>query len=394
MATRADSLSILAVPEERVRAETAAIPWFIWMSAIGVTSAVIGGQWDIAWHRSIGRDAFLTPPHIAIYLCGIIAAVSSAYLILATTFGKGSYPLEATVNVWGFRGPLGAFLTAWGGVAMLTSASFDDWWHAAYGLDVKIVSPPHILLIGGILTIQIGTLVLILGYMNRAEKALRQRYNALFLYVGGMILLLVSTLIMEFTNRPLMHNSLFYRAVVLVIPVVLTGLSRASDSTWSATIIASIYTTVMLGFQWILPLFPAEPKLGPVYQAVNYFVPPQFPLLFIVPALALDMLGPNIQAHRRWIQALIAGSAFFAIFLVVQWPFADFLMSPGARNWFFGAHHIDFGTNPNSFLARSLFRSDANIWTFWQHIGLAALISVFMTRLGIAWGDWMRQVQR
>ncbi len=27
---------------------------------------------------------------------------------------------------------------------MITSAPFDDWWHNAYGLDVKILSPPHV----------------------------------------------------------------------------------------------------------------------------------------------------------------------------------------------------------------------------------------------------------
>jgi len=29
---------------------------------------------------------------------------------------------------------------------MLTSAPFDNWWHNAYGLDVKIVSLPHSIL--------------------------------------------------------------------------------------------------------------------------------------------------------------------------------------------------------------------------------------------------------
>ena len=29
---------------------------------------------------------------------------------------------------------------------MLTSAPFDNWWHDAYGLDVKIISPPHMFL--------------------------------------------------------------------------------------------------------------------------------------------------------------------------------------------------------------------------------------------------------
>ena len=43
--------------------------------------------------------------------------------------------------------------------AMLTSAPFDDWWHNAYGLDVRIVSPPHILLGYGMLGIILGALL-------------------------------------------------------------------------------------------------------------------------------------------------------------------------------------------------------------------------------------------
>ena len=38
-------------------------------------------------------------------------------------------------------------------------------------------------------------------------------------------------------------------------------------------------------FLWILPLFPAEPKLGPVYHPVTHFIPWEFPLLLIIPAL-------------------------------------------------------------------------------------------------------------
>ena len=46
---------------------------------------MVGVHWDISWHRSIGRDTFWTPAHIAIYLCGILAGVSCGYLILSTT---------------------------------------------------------------------------------------------------------------------------------------------------------------------------------------------------------------------------------------------------------------------------------------------------------------------
>ena len=68
-------------------AESAAhIPWYLWCAALAVTSAMIGGRWDVSWHESIGRDTFWTPAHMAIYLCGVLAGVVCGYLILSTTF--------------------------------------------------------------------------------------------------------------------------------------------------------------------------------------------------------------------------------------------------------------------------------------------------------------------
>src|SRR5262245_8249941 len=105
---------------------------------------------------SIGRDSFWTPAHLAIQLGGIIAGGCSTYLILATTFGSRAAPPPASIRVWGFRGPLGAFVSVWGAATMLVSAPFDNWWHSAYGLDVKILSPPHVVLTLGILGVCTG----------------------------------------------------------------------------------------------------------------------------------------------------------------------------------------------------------------------------------------------
>ena len=133
--------------------------------------------------------------------------------------------------MWGFEAPLGAFIAAWGGVAMLTSAPFDNWWHSAYGLDVKILSPPHVLLILGNLAVNMGTLILILGMMNRARDEFRDRLNWLFLYVGGVVLIGLMLMIMEFSWHALMHNGMYYRVVCMVVPLVLAGVARASGET-------------------------------------------------------------------------------------------------------------------------------------------------------------------
>src|SRR5262249_37890404 len=159
-----------------------------WCSVAAVTCAMAGVHWDISWHRSIGRDTFWTPAHIAIHLCGVLAGISCAYLILSTTFSRNAPMRDCSVRMWGFRAPLGAFIAAWGGVAMLTSAPFDDWWHNAYGLDVEILSPPHMVLAIGIFAVLNGAMTLIAGYVNRSEGSSHRLLLALFIYVRGMIL--------------------------------------------------------------------------------------------------------------------------------------------------------------------------------------------------------------
>src|ERR1700681_2822671 len=171
-------------------------PWYIWLCVLAVTSSIVGIHWDISWHRSIGRDSFWTPAHMAIYLCGVLSGVICGFLILSTTFNTASPLRESSVVMWGFHAPLGAFIAAWGGIAMLVSAPFDDWWHNAYRLDVEIISPPHALLFLGNAAIQIGCLILILGQMNRADGPLRRKLEWMFLYAGGMLVLLISIFIM------------------------------------------------------------------------------------------------------------------------------------------------------------------------------------------------------
>jgi hypothetical protein len=355
---------------------------------------MVGGQWDISWHRSIGRDTFWTPAHMAIYLCGVLAGIACGYLILATTFGNFSQLRSTSVTLWGFRGPLGAFIAAWGGVAMLTSAPFDNWWHSAYGLDVKIVSPPHVLLISGTLAVEIGTLILILGMMNRARDDSRERLNWLFLFVGGMIAMVLMTLLMEFSNRVAMHNAFFYRVVCMFIPMVLAGVARASERRWAATTVAAVYTLVWGGMGLILPLFPAEPKLGPVYTNVTQFVPPDFPLLLIVPAMALDIFWRRTRGWNPWKQAVVSGFLFLGVFMAVQWPFADFLQSPLARNWFFHTNIYDYASQPHWRNVRNVFMVPEVPSVFWTQLSIAAAAAIMTTRIGMAWGDWMRRVRR
>ena len=136
----------------------------------------------------------------------------------------------ASVNVLGFRAPLGVFIAAWGGIAMLTSAPFDNWWHNAYGLDVKIVSPPHTLLILGIRAVAVGMLFLILAAMNRASRVdsrhrpTSSRLQRLFLYIGGLIVAGQMFFLMEYTWDVVLHRASAYIAMGIALPIALRRL--------------------------------------------------------------------------------------------------------------------------------------------------------------------------
>ena len=174
--------------------------------------------------------------------------------------------------MWGFRGPLGAFICAWGGVAMIASAPFDNWWHNAYGLDVKILSPPHILLALGMTGIRFGTVVLVLSEVNRATvSTARARTRPLFLFyfflamtsgfAGGYFPLLHA-------RRKVLSRGYARRADLVC------GRRRAPQTSVGGHHRDGNYTLMHLAFTWILQLIPAEPKLGPVYQKITHLVPP------------------------------------------------------------------------------------------------------------------------
>jgi hypothetical protein len=371
------------------------IPWYMWCCVVAMLSGAFGGVWDISWHESIGRDTFWTPAHMMIYLCGVLAGIACGYLILSTTFQKNSPLNEVSVSIWGFRGPLGAFICAWGGVAMITSAPFDNWWHNAYGLDVKILSPPHVVLILGLLAIRFGLLVMVLAEMNRAEGAYYKKLEWILFVVFVFLMGATVGVAQEYTNRVEMHGARFYLVVMMTAPIWMAAVARASRHPWAATLSTGIYTAMHLAFCWLLPLVPAEPKLGPVYHQITHLVPPDFPLLLIVPAVVFDWLRRRTVLWNRWTQAFALGAAFFGSFFAVQWPFADFLMSPASRNWIFVTENYAYFIPLTSAWVRNVYvATEATLAAFWMNMTIALAVAVLTTRIGLSWGEWMSRLRR
>jgi hypothetical protein len=376
------------------RAGTSDFAWHAYAVVLAAAMVVTGLLWDISWHMSIGRDTFWTPAHLLIQSGGLIAGLGSGYLALRTTFAGTAAERASAVSFWGFRAPLGAWVCVLGCGAMLTSAPFDDWWHNAYGLDVKIVSPPHILLGYGMLGIVLGALLRTLALQNGTDERVRARASALFVVSSGLLLTIVTVFLFEYSNPVRQHLASFYRPATANIPILLVAVAVAGRRRWSATLAAVVYMVVLAVTSWVLMLFPATPKLGPIYQPITHYVPLDFPLLLVVPALAIDLTWERIRGWSTWRAAPALGAVFLAALLIAQWPYATFVLRHG-RNWFFHLDNFVYWQELGSEHWRYEFRQP------WPgeppqalQYALALLYATISSAVGLAWGRWMGRVRR
>jgi len=376
------------------KSEAKLIPRTLWFVVIGAISFMVGAHWDLSWHRSIGRDVALTPPHMLIDLSALLVGIGSLYAILWTTFAGSSQGRAGSIRILGLRGPAGAFMAAWGSVAMLASQPFDAWWHTAFGMFVKIFTLPHMLLSSGYFIVIAGATAWIASLRNGPDQAFRGRLVLLFLIVGTLDVVQLWVGLTEPANRQNMHTAAFYVAVAAYIPYALIGLAWGSTHKWGCTILAAIYTGIEVGWVWLLPLIPAQPRLGPVYQNITHFIPFQFPVLLIVPAFVADLLLQRLEHRSSWIKAIWIGPAFILSFLAVQWPFANFLMSPASRNWIFGTTYFPYADPAGTLYDPYQFIATERPVDFVIAMLVAFVIAILSIRLGLGWGGWMRRVRR
>ncbi len=395
-----ESITLQTPPLARETAVSVAkskAPIYLYATVLSSLSIIIGLIWDISWHMSIGRDGLLSAPHLAIYLGGVVAGLFSGYRVLQITIAGTAYERSKAVKFWGiFYGSLGNLFCIWGAIAMLTSAPFDDWWHNTYGLDVTILSPPHTVLLLGMITIQFGAMTSVLAYQNlqASSGTVTRSFNVLFALSSGFVLCMIYAMASEYLSRHDMHGVLFYQVASVLFPLFLIAFSVSSKSRWGATQAALVYTVFMMVISWILPLFPATPRLGPVLNPVTSFQPFDFPLLIIIPALAIDWITQHYTQLHVWVRTLMYAIAFLVLMFGIQWPFGDLLMASHGH-WFFATSKWYFGSSPDweyryAYAPYMISSGTALV----KGLGIALVIAIISSRTGLAWGNWMKRIVR
>jgi len=335
-------------------------------------------------------------------------------IALKTTFRGTQEERNASVSFWGFRAPLGVWVTVWGAMAMMTSAPFDDWWHNRYGLDVKIVSPPHAVLGMGMFGVGMGVLLFVFSSQNRSNSENRTRSGLLCAVAVGVMIAMWGDFTTEFTWPNVQHASYFYSVVSTPFPLLLLLAARASKVRAGATIAAATYMLIYVAMILVLPLFPAHPKLAPVYHPVDHMVPPAFPLLLILPAVAIDVISwllarasktvtrqpppkdtpvPRPRWWHDWLLALLFAAVFLAIIFAVQWPFSSFLLSDAADNRFFArSGHWPYFAQPGDWMNR-FFDFNKDPITL-RGIALAFVRAFISARIGLLLGNYLLRLKR
>lgn len=379
----------------RAAEDSGAIPVYLYAVSLAALLTMVGVLWDISWHRTIGRDKFLSPPHILIYLGAIFAGLFSGLQVLYNSFFRKAVSQATAIRVWGvFYSSLGSLFCIWGAIAMLTSAPFDNWWHSAYGLDVKILSPPHTLLAMGMIFLQFGACVSICKYLNTGVGN-RAIVQTLFVIGACSLLCMVYTLFTDFLHIRGERKGPFYIIAAVISLFLLPAFGIAMRMRWGMTAVAAGYFLLVACSNWILQLFPAEPKLGPILTHLTHFQPAQFPALVVIPAMAMDLVSQRSKAGN-WTKAFLLSLFFVVGLAAVQYPLSGFLLeSPDARNWFFGAQTWYYGAPPDAPF-RYQFRPEeiASLPRFAMGLAIAVALGTLCARVSIRWGQWMLKIQR
>lgn len=358
-----------------------------WAMLLGAALVPVSLLWDYAFESTIGVDLFWSAPHVANDLAIALAAAGACAVLARTTRARAE-----GVALGRLRAPLGAWLVLWGAFAFVTALFFDRWWQAGYGLAAGIWHPPQILKALAFFSVTTGTWLGLAGRQRQTAGALA------FAAAGGVVLAMVSvvTLPLCFANRQ--HSALFVEVACATYPIALLALARAGRLRFSASLGALAAMGLIAALVWILPLVPGSPQVGPIYNPRDHLLPPPFPLLLVVPALAIDALLRVFPARTRrvqnWAHAFESGLSFFVIFTATQWLFSAFLLSPGADHWLFagGGRHWPFflRVDPS---ARTAFWLPPEDELTLGRMAIAAALAVLAARGGLWLGDAMQRVR-
>ncbi|MBV9119857.1 MAG: hypothetical protein JOZ39_04045 [Chloroflexi bacterium] len=300
------------VSEDAIRGTAA------WLLVLFALMGGLGLQWDEAWHRSVGRDQFWTPPHILLYSSTALVGLTCLVVVLwdswrhraGTEVNDGN-----TVRVLGFvHAPLGFVVAGLGALLTALAAPLDNYWHELYGIDVALWAPFHMMgALGGAIAHFGGIFIwasLLTGAKRRGAASEVRWYSVGLLWTIGstvqMSLALSAPGLINFTMlvvgplRLMTYPILLAAGVTFGYILLKRLLPLAGSATFMAGLLLLLAFLQDLFVPWAVHTSVAQQGLSFRSPAVE----PRFNLAALEFQLALLILALVVDAAPWFAQAL------------------------------------------------------------------------------------------
>ena len=274
-------------------------------SAIGLAlfGLLVAGQGfyaDVSWHIALGRDKNLfTAPHVGI-LVGLVLILAGAVSgTLVATMDR----VEPALRVGALRVPR-SLLPLWAlGIGAVSGFPLDEIWHRAYGIDVTMWSPTHMLMILG------ASFTGLAAWLILAEAGVRPTDGpwgrglhcaAAWLTLQGLVAPQG-----EYTFGVPQFNQLFHPILICLAAGLALVATRLVHGRWWTLGIVSVSALLMSSH------LVGSDSSSPVHT--------RFGALYIVSALCVEVVAIAIGTQRRLRFAVTAGLAVGTLGLGAEW---------------------------------------------------------------------------
>lgn len=265
--------------------------------SLGIVLVTAGGSWDITNHILNKPETFFAPPHAVLYSGVGMALLGFLALFIGCKKSKMQPHLRKGLKISGL------------GIGLLIAAGPADFiWHSNFGLD-GLLSPPHLVLISGMILSSVGALI------NSAKYASCTKLTAVLITVSLIpVWLSVTGLFYSFTlpfsdtdyfdfnPHPVfavVFASLAYPVLVSVILILASNLSGAKFGV--ASMVGASYVSIMI----LTAIIPNE--------SLGVTIP--FYLFNMIPIIIGDVMISKVKNTRApYIAGAIFGSAFFFMY--------------------------------------------------------------------------------
>ena len=311
-----------APPAARLTSAIAPTP-FILGAILAGTLAMWGVYFDTAWHRTVGRDTFFSLPHLFIYGAGFLVWVACVGAIVLATRGRLADLGGIVLRAGRVRLPLGFAISALGTAIIVLAVPTDLTWHAVFGKDLLIWSPPHLQGVVGGAIAALGVLFAVAGQKGRGFFAPVWRWRLVMLLPMVDLLHYVHWSLAHYAIFPWTRTPDFYPFIVaLTVPMIVVAGARAAGA-WAPTWAGLLFFLAVVVIDAGLALIDfARPAVTPIFAApaaVVSLVYARWPERRDAPALAA-------AAAAVFVLGFVAMEAAWMAWVIgAPWPLARVL---------------------------------------------------------------------